>query len=47
MIKHDIGWSGSVLDIVISEDHDIQYMIPVASEYQEIHPYSVVSIDSV
>ena len=28
--------AGSVLDNMISEDHIIQYIIPVASEYQEI-----------
>ena len=38
---------GSVLDIMISEDHVIQYIIPVANEYQEIHPCSAVNIDSV
>ena len=32
---------------MISEDHDIQDIIPVASEYQEIHPYSAVNTDSV
>ena len=32
---------------MISEDRDIQYFIPVASEYQEIHSYSAVNIDSV
>ena len=38
---------GSVLDIMISVDHVIKYVIPVASDYQEIHPYIVVNIDSV
>ena len=28
--------AGSVLDDMISEDHIIQYIIPAASEYQEI-----------
>ena len=32
---------------MISEDHVIQYIIPVDSEYQEIRPYSAVNIDSV
>ena len=35
------------LDNMISEDHVIQYIIPVDSEYQEIRPYSAVNIDSV
>ena len=30
--------SGSVLDVMISAGHDIQYIIPVTSEYQETHP---------
>ena len=34
---------GSVLDIMISVDH----IIPVLSEYQEIHHYSAMNIDSV
>ena len=37
---------GSVLNITISVDHII-HIIPEASEYQEIHPYSAVNIDSV
>ena len=37
---------GSVLNITISVDH-IVHIIPEASEYQEIHPYSAVNIDIV
>ena len=32
---------------MISEDHVIQYTIPVANEYHEIHPYSAFNIASV
>ena len=29
--------SGMVLDKMISEDHVIQHIIPIASEYNEVH----------
>ena len=41
------GKSRGPMDNTISEEYVIQYIIPVASVYQEIHPNSVVNIDSV
>jgi hypothetical protein len=38
--------AGSVLDNMVSLDHAFN-IIPVASGYQEIHPYSAMNIDSV
>ena len=35
------------MDNVIFEDHFTQYAISASREYQEIHPYSAVNIDSV
>ena len=35
------------MDNVILEDHFTQYAISASREYQEIHPYSAVNIDSV
>ena len=32
---------------MIFEDHFTQYAISASREYQEIHPYSAVNIDSV
>ena len=35
------------MDNVIFEDHFTQYAISASREYQEIHPYSAMNIDSV